>query len=200
MKLFVNKPSPYARKVLVLLHEKGALGRVQVVNADPWADPADLLAATPLAKVPTLVTDEGWTLPESWAIADYLDTVLPGPRLLPPEPGPRGRELRLAALGQGVTDAAFSAVIEGRRLEGERSPGWVERQKAAILRAMPVLEAEARTLAQGFGMGALSVAVALDYLDFRHAGLAWRQHVPRLREWFEEVRERPSLRATDPRG
>lgn len=199
MRLYVNKPSPYARKVLALLHEKGALDRVEVVNADPWANPADLLAATPLAKVPALVTDGGWVLPESWAIADYLDTVLPGPRLLPDEPEARGRELRLAALGQGVTDAAFSAVIEGRRPEGERSPGWVERQKAAILRALPVLEGEVPALSARFGLGALTVAVALDYLDFRHAALAWGERAPALREWFDGVRQRPSMRATDPR-
>jgi len=136
MTLFVARTSPYARKILVLVAEKGAEDRVRVVTVDPWSDPADLQAAAPSGKVPALVTDDGWTLGESWAIADYLDTVLPGRRLLAADGAGRWRGMRLAALAQGLMDAAFSAVIEGRRPVGERSPGWVARQKAAIARAV----------------------------------------------------------------
>lgn len=198
MKLYIAKTSPYARKVLALVHEKGAALDVMVL--DPWGDPADLHKAVPSGKVPALVTDEGWCLGESWAIADYLDEVLPGPRLLPADGPGRWRALRLSALAQGLLDAAFSAVIEGRRPAGEQSPGWVARQKAAIVRTLPALEASVKELeAEGFGLGGLSAACALDYLDFRHAGLAWRDGCPALATWFASVIDRPSLRATDPR-
>lgn len=200
MKLFVAKTSPYARKVLALLREKGAGDRVQVVTLDPWADPAELHAAVPSGKVPALITEEGWTLGESWAIAEYLDAVLPGRRLLPADGAGRWRSLRLSALAQGVLDAAFSAVVEGRRPAGERSPGWVARQRAAIVRTLPVLEAAVDDLRDdGFGLGGLSVACALDYLDFRHGDLDWRQDQPGLAAWFALVIDRPSFRATDPR-
>ena len=36
------------------------------------------------------------------------------------------------------------------------------------------------------------------YLDYRFVALDWRGHAPRLAEWFAELRERPSLRATEP--
>lgn len=200
MKLYIAKTSPYARKVLVLLQEKQARDAVAVVTIDPWSDPADLQAAVPSGKVPALVTDEGWCLGESWAIADYLDMVLPGRRLLPPKGPDRWRSLRLSALAQGLLDAAFSAVVEGRRPAGERSPGWVARQKAAISRTLPALEsAVADLVAEDFGLGGLSVACALDYLDFRHADLDWRAGHPDLAAWFAGVIHRPSLRATDPR-
>jgi hypothetical protein len=52
MKLFYNRPSPYARKVLVFIHEKKLADAVDLVAVDPWTDPPELLAATPLAKVP----------------------------------------------------------------------------------------------------------------------------------------------------
>ncbi|MFV3128276.1 glutathione S-transferase family protein [Niveispirillum sp. KHB5.9] len=198
MKLYIAKTSPYARKVLALAHEKGAA--LDVVTLDPWIDPADLQAAVPSGKVPALVTDEGWSLGESWAIADYLDATLPGRRLLPDGGPDRWRSLRLSALAQGLLDAAFSAVIEGRRPAGEQSPGWVTRQKAAVARTLPALEASVKELeAEGFGLGSLSVACALDYLDFRHPGIAWRDGHPALASWFASVIDRPSLRATDPR-
>lgn len=200
MKLYIAKTSPYARKVLALAHEKQAAASVTVVIVDPWSDPADLQAAVPSGKVPALITDQGWSLGESWAIADYLDTILPGRRLLPAEGEGRWRSLRLSALAQGLLDAAFSAVLEGRRPADERSPGWVSRQKAAIARTLPALEAAVTDLiAEDFGLGGLSVACALDYLDFRHGDLDWRADHPGLATWLATVIDRPSLRATDPR-
>lgn len=198
MKLYIARTSPYARKVLAVIHEKGAT--VEVVTLDPWTDPADLQAAVPSGKVPALVTDQGWCLGESWAIADHLDEVLPGRRLLAPAGPDRWRSLRLSALAQGLLDAAFGAVIEGRRPAGEQSPGWVARQKAAIARTLPALAASVAELeAERFGLGGLSVACALDYLDFRHGDLDWRSGQPALAAWFAGVIGRPSLRATDPR-
>lgn len=200
MKLYIAKTSPYARKVLALVHEKQAAASVTVVIVDPWSDPADLQAAVPSGKVPALISNQGWSLGESWAIADYLDTILPGRRLLPAEGEGRWRSLRLSAMAQGLLDAAFSTVLEGRRPADERSPGWVSRQKAAIARTLPALEAAVTDLiAEDFGLGGLSVACALDYLDFRHGDLDWRAVHPGLATWLATVIDRPSLRATDPR-
>ncbi|WP_114394366.1 glutathione S-transferase family protein [Oleisolibacter albus] len=199
MKLYVNATSPYARKLLVLLREKGAADRVDLVSIDPWSAPDELVAHNPVSKVPTLVTGAGWALTESWAIADYLDAVLPGPRLLPAEGEGRWRDLRLAALAQGLLDAAFAAAAEGRRPEDGRSPAWVARQRAVAMRTLPALTAALPDLSAGFGLGALSVAVALDYLAFRHGDLAWERQAPDLAGWFRQAAARPSLRATDPR-
>ncbi len=197
MKLYAANTSPYARKVRVLVAEKRAGGLVELVLIDPWTDPAALHEAVPSGKVPALVTDEGWALGESWAIVDYLDAVLPGPRLLAPDGPERWQALRRSALAQGLMDAAFAAVVEGRRPAGERSPGWVERQKAAIRRSLPVLEAMGPPAL--FDLGAISLACALDYLNFRHADLDWRAGSPALATWFAAVDRRPSMRITDPR-
>ena len=59
MKLYFNKTSPYARKVRVVAHEKRLAARIQWCETDPWGDPLDLHDATPIGKVPALVTDDG---------------------------------------------------------------------------------------------------------------------------------------------
>ncbi|WP_029014156.1 glutathione S-transferase family protein [Niveispirillum irakense] len=197
MKLYFSKASPYARKIRVLLQEKQAGDRVAVEMIDPWTDPAALHQAVPSGKVPALVTDEGWSLGESWAIADYLDEVLPGPRLLPPAGPERWQALRLAAIAQGMLDAAFTKVMEGRRAEGERCPGWIARQQAALDRSLALLVTE--PMPARFDMGALSLACALDYLLFRLPDLAWKDRVPAWADWFAGVDQRPSMRITDPR-
>ena len=57
MKLFSSNASPYARKVRVVIAEKNLGSLVEEVVVDIYADPAELLAANPLGKVPALVTD-----------------------------------------------------------------------------------------------------------------------------------------------
>lgn len=65
MKLFCNATSPFARKVRVALHEMGLAERVEEIITDPFAaaPPPELLAANPLSRIPTLITDEGWPCP-----------------------------------------------------------------------------------------------------------------------------------------
>ncbi len=83
MQLYLNKTSPYARLVMVVIHEKHLAERVQLVLTDPWASPAELLAVNPAAKVPALVTDDGQAIIDSNCICGYLDDIGEGAALLP---------------------------------------------------------------------------------------------------------------------
>lgn len=58
MKLWYAPTAPFARKVRVAAHELGLAEKLQLVEVDPWSDPR-LRALNPLAKVPTLVLDDG---------------------------------------------------------------------------------------------------------------------------------------------
>ena len=55
MKLLASPTSPYARKLRVVAHELGLA--LPVEDTAPMTDPAALLAANPLGKVPALVLD-----------------------------------------------------------------------------------------------------------------------------------------------
>ena len=68
MKLYLNKASPYARLVMVVIHEKRLADSVELAWTDPWASPPDLLAINPLAKVPALITDGGLPIIDSVCI------------------------------------------------------------------------------------------------------------------------------------
>jgi glutathione S-transferase len=190
MKLFYNRPSPYARKVLVFIHEKKLAEVVELVAVDPWIDPPELLAATPLAKVPALLTEDGLLIVESTAICQYLDACGSGEPIAGTDP----QLLSRAGLAHGLMDAAFQIVIERRRPAERQWPAWIDRQHRAIERAVPRMQA-----AEGlFDLGDISLACALAYLDFRLPEIAWRSWSPQLAAWLEEVAARPSMRATAP--
>ncbi|MDP9140003.1 MAG: glutathione S-transferase N-terminal domain-containing protein, partial [Pseudomonadota bacterium] len=74
MRLFMNKTSPYSRKVRVAVIELNLSEQVEEVITDPFAAPSELLAANPISKIPTLITDRGEALPDSSLILEYLQT------------------------------------------------------------------------------------------------------------------------------
>ena len=200
MRLFYSPTSPYVRKVMVLLHETGMLERVERVSVG--GTPVDTgtlpLALNPLGKIPALERPDGPAIYDSRVICRYLDD-LAGGKLYPA--GPRLWDtLTLEATADGMLDAAILMVYETRvRPEEKRFEPWVEGQWGKIDRALDALES--RWIAQLTGpldMGQVAVGCALDYLDFRHAGRAWRSARPDLAAWHARFADRPSMVATVP--
>lgn len=80
MKLYYHPRSPYSHKVMIALAEK------RVAHEAIMTKPSDeaFAALTPLKKVPLLVLDDGWKIPESTIIVEYLEGhVTTGTRLIP---------------------------------------------------------------------------------------------------------------------
>ncbi|MCJ2037163.1 glutathione S-transferase family protein [Methylobacterium sp. J-068] len=90
MKLYGTAYSPYVRKVLVALAEKGqAAEHIPLFFHDK--DPA-FQAASPLGKIPAM-DDDGFLLADSSAILFYLEAKAPSPALIPTEAKARGRAI-----------------------------------------------------------------------------------------------------------
>lgn len=195
MQLFASPTSPYARKVRIVIAEKGLAGRVTILPANPLGDDtAALHAANPLGKIPTLVLDDGTSLYDSRVIVEYLDGFATSEALIPEGGIPRMRALRRQALADGVMDAAFSIVMERRRPAPQQSPEWLARWEAGIRRAVAAIETS-----PGFDIGDIATAAALGYLDFRLPDLRWRDHAPAgLAEWWGAIQTRNSILLTVP--
>lgn len=189
MKLYFNKPSPYARKVRIVAHEKSLIERLELYECDPWTDPPELLAANPLAKVPAVLTDDGTLLTESTAISLYFDEFGHGRKLVA---GESWRVMARVGLAQGLIDAAFTIVIERRRAAAQQSADWIARQRRAIERALPKVD----IASSRFDLGDITLACALAYMDFRLPEMSWRTTQPDLARWLDQVSQRPSMRAT----
>ncbi|MGF1528143.1 MAG: glutathione S-transferase N-terminal domain-containing protein [Candidatus Competibacterales bacterium] len=195
MKLLYSPTSPYARKVRLTALEKGVGERLELVVCNPFENGSTLAAANPLNKVPALILDDG-VLYDSRVICEYLDSLTPEPRLIPELGAQRWSVLCRQALADGVTDAAFAVVMEGRRPAAEQSTPWIERWMANLHRGLKHLEGEVEAFAKAPTLDQLAVASALSYLDLRFAHLSWRDSYPRLGHWLDAFAERPSMAAT----
>src|SRR5450631_2318725 len=125
MKLIGSLTSPYVRKVRVVMAEKKL--DYQFELEDVWGQDA-ILKSNPLGKVPCLVMEGGEAVFDSRVIVEYLDTLSPVGKLIPP-PGRERIEVRTwEALSDGLLDASILARMEANwpaRTAEQRSQAWI---------------------------------------------------------------------------
>jgi glutathione S-transferase len=196
VKLYNTPTSPYGRKVLITLIEKGLDTKTEVLPAR--TPEAELHKKNPLDKLPVLVTDEGEVLIESSLICEYLDEIGTGPKLLPSDARPRRKILQAQAVAQGVLDAVVLLRMEERRTAEQRSKEWVERQTKKVDRGVPALEGLLANIGAGPTLAHITFACCLWFMEKHGIGGDWRKAAPRLAAWYDEFKKRPSFVATEP--
>jgi glutathione S-transferase len=192
VQLWYAPTSPFARKVRIVAHELGLADRIELVEVNPWTDER-LRALNPLAKVPTLVCDDGVILYESAIICEYFDD-LAGGGLYPSGPA-RWPALLRQGLADGVNTASGRLFADEQRAPQERSERMMQRFRAAIDGGLDQIDAGQLATEQP-GIGEIAVAAALGYLDFRWPDRDWRGRRAALAGWFDRFEQRPSMAAT----
>ncbi|SLN65994.1 putative GST-like protein YibF [Roseovarius litorisediminis] len=199
MKLVTATPSPFGRKVKVVLYETGLIDEVEIelITTTPFDTDTDLASANPMGKIPALIREQGPALYDSRVITRYLDAHA-GTELYP-----EARiwdTLTLEATADGILEAALSMVYEHRLRPPEKVfDGWVEAQWAKAERAVTAVNARWMSHLSGpLDMGQIAIACALGYLDFRHADRNWRKGNDALDDWFAVFAQRDSMKATAP--
>ena len=202
MKLYSAPASPFVRKVHVALHETGLMPMVEIVpvSISPVSPGDTVPSRNPLGKIPALELDDGTALYDSRVITRYLDSLKPG--VLYPTAPALWQTLVLEATGDGLMDAAVSMAYESRVRPAEMVyEPWLEAQWLKIDRSLGAIEARWMPHLQGpRDMAVYGIAVALEYLDFRHGPRNWRTNHPVLAAWHAEIASHPSLVATQPVG
>ena len=185
MKLLSSPASPFGRKVKMAIAMKHLKDKVEVTTVDATKGDNTLSAANPMGRIPVLLTDSGQVIHDSHVICEYLDSVGTGPALFPASGPARWDTLTRASLADGIIEAALLMVYEGRyRPENMKVQSWLDRQTSKINASLAVLEKNPPMWTGAPDYGHLTLAAALGYLDFRHAG-TWRAGHPKLVAWLD---------------
>lgn len=199
MKLIMSPPSPFARKVRVMIREGGALDRIEevAVTTTPFDTAEVVRAANPVGKIPALVRPDGPAIYDSRVILRYLDATLdfglyPESRLW--------EVLTLEATAEGMLDAAVLMVYEHRfRPESLWSEPWIEAQWGKVTSGLEAIESRWMShLAGPLTAAQIGVGCALSYLDLRHPGRSWRTGHSALAAWHAGFAQRQSMLDTAP--
>jgi glutathione S-transferase len=202
MKLIGALTSPYVRKVRIVMAEKKL--DFQLVLEDVWGEDT-ILASNPLGKVPCLVMEGGEAVFDSRVIVEYLDTLSPVGKLIPPSGRERTEVRTWEALADGVLDAAILARLEATwkgRADHQRCQAWIDRQLSRVNEALAAMAKGLgdKPYCAGIHLSLADVAVgcALGYLDFRFPQIDWRTPHPNLHKLHDKLAARPSFIDTRP--
>jgi glutathione S-transferase len=95
MKLFYSPLSTYSHKAILAFHEKGIAYTPELVDLASQEARAAFEKVNPTGKVPFLLMDNGWQVPESTSIIEYLEEEFPDtPRLIPTTGPGSARQVR----------------------------------------------------------------------------------------------------------
>ena len=203
MTLHFAHASPFARKVRVVAAELGLADRIELreVHVTPVThNPEYSGAVNPLRRVPAVTMPDGASLLDSTLICQYLDE-LAGGVLIPTGGERRWRTLNAHAVADGVTELAVQLRYETfARPEALRWDELIGNLESKIGSGLDWFEARAGdgSRAPELDLGVVALVCALDYLDFRHPHLRWREGRPRLEAGHALLSARESFAGTRP--
>lgn len=201
MKLTFSPSSPFARKVRIAAIELGLIDRIEFVPASVSPTKLDeqySTAVNPLRKLPALILDDGSVIVDSLTIAEYLDELAGGNRLIPTG-AERWQRRSEHAIIQGMLDAMLLCRYEKLlRPEALRWQAWYDDQWDRAWHGFRLFENRPGTFTRPLDIVQIALVCALGYADFRFPDCGWRDHFPRLKDFHEAMSSRPSIRDTVP--
>ncbi|SDR34475.1 glutathione S-transferase family protein [Pseudovibrio sp. Tun.PSC04-5.I4] len=198
--LRTSPTSPYGRKARIAVAVLGIEDQVQLDWADTRATSGSLYDQNPLAKVPTVLLENGDVVYDSRVVLELLDQMAGGGVIIP-KGDTRIAVLTKQAMADGIVDAAIQAQIETRNHPEEHwNNVWIERQLGKVNRCLKAFnDNPLPTPEQSNGIpdcAQIALACALGYLDLRANG-DWRKDNPDLVKWHTAFIEQvPAYDAT----
>ena len=205
--LHMSPFSPYARKVRLLLIDKGLeWERIDTETADP---PPEFIAKNPNLRIPVITDDQtGLTLFESNMILDYLLTTYPDNPPQAPQPplaavmarpDHRWADLQLLSTIETALNSGINLLLMERSGIKAEQAVFLQKEQRRIQTNLDWLDAKATP--EGYAPGVFSIQdlnlmCTLQWFDFREI-CEWRGR-PNLEAIVARYTGRPSVRETAP--
>jgi glutathione S-transferase len=197
IKLYDFKSSPNCQRVKIVLDEKNLPYDIAPIDlrAHEQKTP-EYLKLNPYGKVPVL-TDDATVLYESLIINEYLDEKYPIPPLMPKDPAKRAKARILIDYGMAHFDAPYQRLrMELMKDAKDQNQQVIAGAKAELKKLLQRLEDEIGE--QQYLLGDFSLVDA-DLLPrftrLEGFGVLPDPLLPRLGNYLERVKARPSVRA-----
>jgi glutathione S-transferase len=199
MQVFGGLPSPYVRKVALVLEEKGL--PYELTQLSPHADHPAFRACSPFGKIPAFA-DGDYQLCDSTAIITYLEAQYPERPVLPAEPRARGKAVWFDEFTDTIFGASGLKIMFNRFVAPKflRIPGNEElalQGEAELPRSLDYVESVAPErgwlLGETFTLADISVASMFRTLTYVGYEPKPETH-PKTAAWYARIGERPAWR------
>ena len=200
MKLIIATPSPYARKIRVIMREKKI--KFEEIIDVPWNNNTSTHGLNPLGKIPILLREDHEPLFDSKVIAQYLDNFKPNPLFYPTNLEENTYAKLLETVADGICDSIVLIFLENSRKETLRSKTWIKRQERKIVEGIKFLannlQEKEYFVGNFFSIADISVFTCFEYLDLRFPNFRWRDKYQNLVSYWEIHQNRQSFLETKP--
>jgi glutathione S-transferase/RNA polymerase-associated protein len=201
VELFEHPLSPYARKVKILLYEKGIPFERRFVNPLAGRDDPVLrewAKSSPRLEVPTLVDGDAWVF-DSTLIVEYLEERWPEPATQPASPVERARVRMLEEICDTELEAVNWGLMEIRffkRAEGAKAEEIMATARGQLARIFGRLERElaGREWMNGDRFGRADAAAYPHVTGSAFWGVVVGEEFPRLRDWSARAAAQESVK------
>ncbi|MEC7488890.1 MAG: glutathione S-transferase N-terminal domain-containing protein, partial [Pseudomonadota bacterium] len=183
MKLCWSPTSPFVRKVVVLMKEKGIEGLIEKEKSNPLRREDRENTPNPLGQIPCLITIDDVSIYDSPVIMEYLDLECSGPRMLAASGEQRWAALTLQALADGMITSMVACFVESLKKPERRSAGMLSHNKDIVFNGITALEEQVSAFSGIIDVGTISVGVALAFVDQTFPDDDWRTENAKLRVW-----------------
>ena len=200
MKLIIATPSPYARKVRVVLREKD-IDCEEIIDI-PWNKNTLTKDVNPIGKIPILFQEGIAPIYDSKDIVQYLEYLKQETLMYPLDPTDNISARLIETTFDGVCDAVVLVFLENSRHENLRSTDWIKRQEKKIYKGIEYMSGDLGNknyfVGNDFSIADVCGISCLEYLDLRFSKFNWRRQYPNLENYWHTHRDRKSFLETKP--
>ncbi|MEH1807889.1 glutathione S-transferase family protein [Nostoc sp.] len=198
--LYYHQQSNFSRKIRILLIEKNLDCELKEINLAN--KPPEFLEISPIGQVPVFVDEDGTVIWDSTLIAEYLDETYPQPSFYPSAPHIRLECRKWEQLADTLGDNIIGLWVLD--FMGDLAPAYYRKKYETLInRLLPIFDSQlgsTQYLLEGETWTAADVAAlcSLGYYSFR-LNEDWLLQYPYLRDWFNRLQERESVKSTIPK-
>lgn len=196
MQLYYFPPSTYSQKALIALEEKNVSFEREIVNLFDDQVRAEYREFYPLGKIPLLKRDDGWIIPESSIIVEFLDTEYPDAHSLIPSDPTLARQTRFMDRMNDLylNDSVATLLFESWKPNEEQDKAKIEGAQALLTTMYEYMNknlAGKEWLVEDFSMADCAAAPALLYAQqvFPFTGNA------EIERYWQNLSQRESIAA-----
>lgn len=199
LKLISATPSPYARKVRIVLAEKGI--PFELITEVPWDKTTKTPQHNPLEKLPVLILEDGSSVYESHYILEYIEAKFPGKQaMLSEDIDERLFAKKVEVVADGTCDAFVLCFFERQR--AQQSEEWKARQMRKVdggFKALAEWVGDKDFIVGGkFGLADVAAGSVCGYFDVRCPEYPWGRTYPNLAKYLDMLAARQSFKDTVP--
>ena len=194
MKLIYTTTSPIARKCRIVSRELGLKDRIEEVITTTRSEEALIMNYNPNGMVPTLETDEGYTICETTVICNYLEKQSNNKKFIPQNEKEYWQIIGLDAIASQMLESVVSRARDLKfKPEQFHFPAGIKYEQRRVQRAFDFLEKRADIFSKNVNRIHISLGLVCLILDNIFPNEEWKENRKNILEIYENFKKRNSF-------